>query len=242
MLIGTAIAVVAIGVAIAFASTAGNGGGNPSGSTPAPGANSGEPSSIPSVDSPAAAGAVVKRVTLKPADWGSGYVADSPYENSDLTQNVVDQNCNWSIQPIKDAFATLTRWSKTSGKTVSAVSWTTVYKAPEPAQYSASEQREALQRCPTQSSGKSRIEGIHEIKIPGLNGFDEVVAEEGHQVSDENGNKIDDYYTYLTGRKGKFVLHTEVDRGESGTQEQNRTDASSALSLMLSRLESGASY
>ncbi|MEU9502057.1 hypothetical protein [Streptomyces sp. NPDC048196] len=242
MLIGTGVAVVAIGVAIAFASTAGNGEGNPSGGTASPNTNSGEPSSIPSVDSPAAASDVIKRVTLKPADWGNGYVADTPYENSDLTENTVDQNCNWASEPIKNAFATLTRWSKTSGKTVSAVSWTTVYKTPESAQYSVSDQREALQRCPTQSSGKSRIEGVHEIKIPGLNGFDEVVAEEGHQVSDENGNKVDDYYTYLTGRKGKFLLHTDVDRGESGTQEQNRNDASSALSLMLSRLESGASY
>ncbi|MEE4421090.1 MULTISPECIES: hypothetical protein [Streptomyces] len=241
MLIGTAVAVVAIGVAIAFASTAGNGGGNPSGGTPPPGANSGEPSSIPSVDSPAAAGAVVKRVTLKPADWGSGYVADTPYENSELTQTAVDQNCNAVDRPINNALASLTRWSKASDDTVSAVSWATAYKTAEPAQYNVSEQRSALQRCPTQSLDKSRFEGVHEIKIPELDGFDEVVAEEGHRVSDANGKSIDDYYTYLTGRKGNFVMNTEVERSGTGTQEQNRNDASSALSLMLSRLEGGAS-
>ncbi|WP_158795006.1 hypothetical protein [Streptomyces sp. NRRL S-337] len=240
MLIGTAVAVVAIAVAIAFASTAGNGGGNPSGS-PSPNANSGEPSSIPSVDSVAAASAVVKSVTLKPADWGSGYVAQDPYENSDLNEITVDQNCNWSTQPIAGAFTTLLRSSQTPDKAVLAYSGTTAYKAADSAQYGLTEKREALQRCPTQRSGKTQLEDVHEINIPELKGFDEVVAEEGHEVSDENGNKVDTYYTYLTGRKGNFVLTTEVDRSGTGSQEQNRNDASSALSLMLSRLEGGSS-
>ncbi|WP_158744943.1 hypothetical protein [Streptomyces sp. NRRL S-1448] len=237
MLIGTGVAVVAIGVAIAFATTAGNGGGNPSGSS-----SSGEPSNIPTVDSPAAARAVVNRVTLKPADWGSGYVAADPYENSDLTETTVDQNCNWSDQPIKDAFATLMRLSKTSDGAILTYSWTTAYKAANSAQYSMAENRESLQRCPTQRSGKAQIEDDHEINLPELKGFDEVVAEEGHEVADQNGNKIDTYYTLINGRKGNFILHTEVERTGTGTQEQNRNDASSAISLMLSRLESGASY
>ncbi|MFG3119489.1 hypothetical protein ACGF4C_34635 [Streptomyces sp. NPDC048197] len=242
MLIGTGVAVVAIGVAVAVASIAGNGGGNGSGGTASPNANSGEPSSIPSVDSPAAASAVVKRVTLKPAGWGSGYVAQDPYEDNTLSQNVTDQNCNAASQPINNAFASLSRWSKTSDTTVATFSQTTVYKAADSAQYSLSQQSEALQRCPTVRNGKSRLEDVHEVKVSGLKGFDQVVAEEGHQTSDENGNKVDTYYTYLTGRKGNFVMNTEVDRTGEGTQEQNRNDASSALSLMLNRLGSGASY
>ncbi|WP_310727308.1 hypothetical protein [Streptomyces sp. N2A] len=237
MLIGTAVAVVAIAVAIAFASTAGNGGGN----TPSPNANSGEPSSIPSVDSPAAASTVAKSVTLKPADWGSGYVAQDPYEDSTLSESVTDQNCNAAAQPINNAFASLSRWSKTSDTTVTTFSQTTVYKAADSAQYSLSQQSEALQRCPTVRTGKSRLEDVHEVKVPELKGFDQVVAEEGHQTSDENGNTVDNYYTYLTGRRGNFVMATEVDRSGTGSQEQNRNDASSALSLMLSRLEGGSS-
>ncbi|MFF4286776.1 hypothetical protein ACFY0R_15845 [Streptomyces sp. NPDC001633] len=237
MLIGTGVAVVAIGVAIAFATTAGNGGGNASG-----GSSSGEPSSVPTVDSPAAASAVVKSVTLKPADWGSGYVAQDPYEDNTLSQSVTDQNCKSASQPINNAFATLARWSQAPDATALTFSQTIVYKAEDSAHYSLSEERDALQRCPTVTSGKMRLEDVHEVNVPGLKGFDEVVAEEGHQVSDVDGKTSDIYYTYLTGRKGKFVMNTQAARSGTGTQEQNRNDASSAISLMLSRLESGASY
>ncbi|GAB7034338.1 hypothetical protein JCM4914_57990 [Streptomyces platensis subsp. malvinus] len=234
VLVGAGIGVVGIGVALAFILSAGG--------DYSPNANSGEPSSIPSVDSPAAARTVVNRVTLKPADWGSGYVAEDPYETRDLTDISVDQNCDWAVRSINDAFATLLRSSRTSDKTAFTSARTTVYKAADPARYRMSQQREALQRCPTQKSGKSRIENVHEISIPELKGFDEVVAEEGHQVLDENGEKVDVYYTYLTGRKANYVMTSEVDRSGTETQEQNRNDASSALSLMLSRLEGGASY
>ncbi|MFD8547002.1 hypothetical protein [Streptomyces sp. NPDC059649] len=230
MLVGAGIAVVGIGVALAFTLRAGKG----------PGANSGEPSSLPSVESTVAANAVVKRVTLKPADWGSGYVAQDPYEDSTLSQNSTDQNCNAAAQPINNAFASLARWSRTSDSTVLTYSQTTVYKAAGSAEYSLAKERDALQRCPTVTSGKMRLENVHEVDVPGLSGFDDVVAEEGHQTSDTNGKEADIYYTYLTGRKGDYVMNAEVDR--TGTQEQNRSEASSALSRMLSHLESGASY
>jgi hypothetical protein len=85
-----------------------------------------------------------------------------------------------------------------------------------------------------EAASKARWESIHQVDVPRPKGFDEVVGEEGHLVADENGRPADAYYTYLTGRKGRYLVQTYVTRG--GTPAQNRSDATNALSLMLSRL------
>ncbi|MFI6765070.1 hypothetical protein [Streptomyces sp. NPDC050355] len=182
------------------------------------------------------------REALKPADWGSGFTKSDPYESGDLNRYVPDASCNLTNVPMTNAFATLARYTTKSDGAVSANSEFTTYKAVESAQYQLGQDRETLRQCKTQKSGKERYEDVHQVAIPELKGFDEVVTEEGHYVSDPDGKKVDYYYTDLRGRKGNFVMQADVTRPTgAGTQEQNRNDAVSALLLMLSRLEGGAS-
>ncbi|MFE0190580.1 hypothetical protein [Streptomyces sp. NPDC058989] len=66
-------------------------------------------------------------------------------------------------------------------------------------------------------------------------GFDDLMAEQGHDI----GGGLDSYYTSLTASKGQFVLQSYVSRPGAKTQGRNLNEAVKALSLMLSRLESG---
>lgn len=217
-LIGAAAAVVAIAVVLVIALSGGKSKKNPH------------------IDSSAVALKLARRITLTPADWGAGFVWDDPYENDDLTEGLADSSCKYAMQPIVDALAAVQRSVHATDQTVNANSVLVVYREPSFAQADAARFRVSTQRCRIVNGAedKARWEGVHEVNISGLRGFDEVVAEEGHKVADETGSKADTYYTYLTGRKGQFLMQSYVAR--SGAQGQNRNDAVNALSLMLSRL------
>ncbi|WP_146022158.1 hypothetical protein [Streptomyces sp. CB02959] len=204
------------------------------------GKGGGNASAIPNIDSSVAASDLAKRVTLTPADWGPEFTQDSPYESSELSGNTVDQNCNYVSQTLDNALATLRRNVKKPDGAVIAVSIFTAYQATGSAQSIISRHHDELQRCTAETQGKVRFDDVHAAAIPEIKGFDEVVAEEGHQATDQNGQKADISYTYLTGRKGKFVLEAESDSAP-GSQVQNRSDTVSALQLMLRRLENGGS-
>ncbi|MFE0189547.1 hypothetical protein [Streptomyces sp. NPDC058989] len=208
------------------------------------GDDEGEPSDdsskVPSVSSSAAARNIAKRVTLTPEDWGSSFVRDSPYENSQKYWTVVDQDCKITSEALTGALDSLGRNVRESNKTAYSSSTLITYKGADSAGRAVVQQREPLRRCPTQSmaGGKARSENVHEVDVPDLKGFDDVVAEEGHDVVDADGQKADNYYTYVTASKGQYVLQSLVTRGGSETQEKTRDEAVNALSLMLSRLES----
>ncbi|UXY26043.1 hypothetical protein [Streptomyces sp. HUAS TT20] len=184
----------------------------------------------------ASAREVTRRVALTPADWGSGFTRSDHYENEEKSEGVTDPDCNYVTQPIGNALAVLQRGVQKKDNTVFANSTVVVFRNASSAQADVARLRSDVQRCPTEkeAASKARWEGVHEVDVPGLTGFDEVVGEEGHLVADENGRPADAYYTYLTGRKGRYMVRTYVTRG--GTPTQNRSDATNALSLMLSRL------
>ncbi len=231
VLIGVGVAVVVIVAALAFfAFIGGDDGGEPS-------AN---PSKVPSVSSSEVARDLAKRVTLTPKDWGSSFVQDSPYENTEQYWPVVDQDCKITSKAMAGALDSLERNAKESDNTVLSSTTLTTYKGADSAKRAVVLQREPLQRCPTEivAGSKARTENIHEVNTPDLKGFDDSVAEEGHDVVDSDGQRVDNYYTYLTASKGQFVLQSLVTRSGSGTQEKTREEAVNALSLMLGRLES----
>lgn len=184
----------------------------------------------------ASARGITRRVALTPGDWGSGFTRSDHYENEAKNEGVTDADCNYVTQPIGHALAVLQRSVKKKDETVYANSTVVVYPNAGLAQADVARLRSGVQRCPTEKEAASsaRWENVHEVDIPGLKGFDEVVGEEGHLVADENGRPADAYYAYLTGRKGRYIVQTYVTRG--GTSTQNRSDATNALSLMLSRL------
>ncbi|MFI0215509.1 hypothetical protein [Streptomyces lydicus] len=220
--IGAAAAVVALAVGLIFAFRGGSGPTN-------------VPAKVPTPNSSAEARDVAARVTLTPGDWGPDFAQDSPYEDDALTEDVADQNCNFVAQPMVDALAGLRRSVKKSDSTVFAFSYLFAYKRADFAHHDADHFRADLQRCQTQYQDKAKFEDVHEVKIPELTGFDEVVAEEGRLAVDDQGNKANTYYSYIIGRKGNFLMGSDVTRSETG---QNRDDAVKALKLMLTRLES----
>ncbi|MFI7095965.1 hypothetical protein [Streptomyces lydicus] len=156
-----------------------------------------------------------------------------------MATSLPDQNCEIVAEPLTDALANQWRHAKNSDNTAFASSSLTVYKGADFAKRDIARQRDALQQCPSESetNGKRQWDNVHEAKIPALKGFDDVVAEEGHLGADEKGQKVDTYYVSLTGSRGQYVLNSTISRGPD-TQEQNRTDTTNALSLMLSRLAS----
>ncbi|WP_407286392.1 hypothetical protein [Streptomyces sp. BP-8] len=226
------VAVVVIVTALGFfAFISGDDGGEPSDN----------PSKVPSVSSSAAARNLAKRVALTPKDWGSTFVRNSPYENTGQYWTFVDQDCKITSESLTDALDGLQRNVKESDDTVLSDSSLITYKRADSAESFVARQREPLRRCPKQgiAGSNAQYENIHEVKVPDLKGFDDLVAAEGHATVDSDGQKTDDYYTLLTASKGQFVLQASVTRNGSETQEANRDDAVNALSLMLSRLESG---
>ncbi|MFE1771269.1 hypothetical protein [Streptomyces sp. NPDC059008] len=225
-----AVAVVVV-VAIAFfAFSGGDDGGEPSDDS----------SKVPSVSSSAAARNLAKRVTLTPKDWGASFVRDSPYEITDRYWAVVDQDCKITSESPTAALDIFIRNAKEPDYVAFAQSTVTTYKGADSAERAVARRREPLQRCPTQNvaGSKARVENVHEVDVPDVKGFDDLVAEEGHDTVDSEGQKADSYYTLLTASKGQFVLQAYVTRGGSETQEKTRDEAVNALSLMLSRLES----
>ncbi|WP_148666644.1 hypothetical protein [Streptomyces sp. MOE7] len=226
-MVGAGVALVVIVVVITFGSGGDDGGGTSA------------PATVPSVSSSAAAHDLATHVTLAPADWGSAYVRDSPYEGDDMAKTLPDQNCKIVAESLTDALANQWRNVKNSDNTAFASSSLTVYKGADFAKRDIARQRDALRQCPSESetNGKRQWDNVHEVKNPALKGFDDVVAEEGHLGTDEKGQTVDTYYVSLTGSRGQYVLNSTISRGPD-TQEQNRTDAADALSLMLSRLAS----
>ncbi|MFE0515679.1 hypothetical protein [Streptomyces sp. NPDC058964] len=192
----------------------------------------------PAVSTAAEARGIARRVALTPPDWGSGFTKGDPYESEDTTEGVTDQNCDYATQPIADALSAVRRNVGRTDGTALASSQVVVYRGAEPARADAARLRSEARRCPKvkEAEGNARWEGIHEVALTELKGFDDVVAEEGRLVVDGQGRKSDNYYTNLTGRKGQFVMQAYVTRNGSRTQAQNRRDATNALALMLSRL------
>ncbi|MFF4564946.1 hypothetical protein [Streptomyces sp. NPDC001435] len=214
------VAVLAVvGIAVVFAMSRGGEGGTKQ-----------DPSTA------ASAREITRRVALTPADWGSGFTRSDHYENEEKSEGVTDPDCNYVTQPIVNALAALQRGVRKEDRTVYANSTVVVYRNASSAQADVARLRSDVQRCPMEkeAASKARWESVHQVDVPRPKGFDEVVGEEGHLVADENGRPADAYYTYLTGRKGRYLVQTYVTRG--GTPAQNRSDATNALSLMLSRL------
>ncbi|MFJ3309860.1 hypothetical protein ACIPSA_44050 [Streptomyces sp. NPDC086549] len=190
------------------------------------------------VGSPAAAREIARRVALAPADWGMGVTKGDPYESEDMTEGVTDQNCDYASRSIANALAAMRRNVRKPDGTVLASSQIVVYRKPEFARADLSRLRSEVRRCPMvkEAEGLARWDGVHEVRIPELKGFDEVVGEEGRLVVDGDGRKADNYYTNLTGRKGQFVMQTYVTRNGKESQAENRRDATKALDLLLGRL------
>ncbi|MET7631799.1 hypothetical protein ABZS53_15285 [Streptomyces sp. NPDC005499] len=186
---------------------------------------------------PVDASALAKRVTLAPADWNSGYKRAAPYESADLTEGVTDAKCKYSIKPVTNALGGRQRNVQSADETVYVTSELIVFKQPAAAHQTITRFRRGTMRCRTVEAAddKSQWKDVHEVEIP-KKGFDEVAAEEAHQVLDATGQTMDAYYIYAYGRKGQYLMEAYVARSGSGTQEQNRHDAVAALTLMLSRL------
>ncbi|MBL1087281.1 hypothetical protein JK359_35890 [Streptomyces actinomycinicus] len=192
----------------------------------------------PAVDTPTKAREVARRVALTPVDWGPDYVrSSSQYEGEDKSVQFADDDCQLVTQEGVNMLADLDRNVDKANKTVSATSKVVVYRDAGSAQADAARYRSDAKHCEkeTKANSKLRWEGIRQIDISTVKGFDGVVsAEEGHTVSGPTGEKLDSYYTSVIGRKGQFLLQTIVQRASS--PGQNRQEALNALSLMLSRL------
>ncbi|MFE2964518.1 hypothetical protein ACFXKC_12760 [Streptomyces sp. NPDC059340] len=193
---------------------------------------------LPRVGSSLLARDLASRVTLTPSDWGPGFAEDNPYEDMDMNEGVADHNCKYVREPTVGALAVLARNVKSTDEVVYDSSTFTVYQGAIFAQSDMVRTREDAQRCKTERDAETKVrwEDVHTVDMPTPKGFDDVVAEEGRQVTDEKGRKVDVYYTFLVGRKDAFVMQSYVSR--YGTQVGNRSDAVNALSLMLSRLYS----
>lgn len=217
MLIGAAAAVVAVAVGLAIAL-------------------SGRDQGHERVRSAAQARDLAKRVALTPADWGSGYVRSDPYETDQVVQSVADDSCTLSVRQPVNELAALERNAQKSDRTVADTSTVVVHRDTGSATADIARFRSDTRRCRTEydAATKQKWEDVHAVDVPALKGFDELSGEEGHQVADEAGQKVDTYYTQLTGRKGQVVVQATVAR--SGGRGQNREEAANALSLMLGRL------
>ncbi|MBL1086589.1 hypothetical protein JK359_32310 [Streptomyces actinomycinicus] len=147
-----------------------------------------------------------------------------------------DQDCKLVMQPILNAFGTLSRTVQAQDASVYATSTLIVYRSDDFARAALARWHDDATRCKTERDSANRVawDRIHPIEVPKPKGLDDVVAEEGHSPIDEKGGPADTYYTYITGRKGPFLVQSYMAR--SGTQVQNREQALNALSLMASRL------
>ncbi|MCZ0988833.1 hypothetical protein [Streptomyces diastatochromogenes] len=219
MLIGAAAAVVAVAVAVGLAIVLG-----------------GRDQGHERVRTVAQARDLAKRVALAPADWGSGYVRSDPYETDQVVQSVADASCTLSVQPPANELAALERNAQKSDRTVADTATVVVHRDTASAAADIARFRADTRRCRTEydSATKQKWEDVHAVDVPAVKGYDELSGEEGHQVADEAGQKVDIYYTQLTGRKGQVVVQATVAR--SGGRGQNREEAANALSLMLGRL------
>lgn len=216
-LIGAAAAVVAIAVGLVILLSGGEQGHEP-------------------VETAAQARDLARRVALKPADWGAGYVRSTPYETADVTESFADASCYLEVHTPVNLLAALERNAQSSDRMVLSTSTVIVHRDTGSAAAGIARFRTDPWRCGTEydSASKQKWVDVRAVGVPGLKGFDEVAGEEGHQVVDETGLKLDQYYTQLTGRKGQVLMQATVAR--PGSQGRNREEAVHALTLMLSRL------
>lgn len=186
------------------------------------------------VDTPAEARKLAARVALTPANWGGGFKPSTPYETGEEPETVADDDCSLVNKPADDVLAVLERDSERESPApyVIAQSIVRVHRTPGSAQADIARLRSDTQRCQTLSSGKRRLEDVHEVTMATPEGFDEVAVEEGRVAVDDTGRSVDTPYTQIAGRKDQLVLQATV----TGSPQENRSAAVKALSEMLNRV------
>ncbi|MFE3496802.1 hypothetical protein ACFXOS_27685 [Streptomyces sp. NPDC059175] len=184
----------------------------------------------------AAAHALASNVVLAPSDWGPGFGRADPYEFDPADEDVVLGNCEYGGRAARSGtLAAVQRVVLHPSSGLTGTSEVRVFTDDPTAKRYVAEVPDQIRRCPTQHGGKALYTGVHETPPPEVPGLEEVVAEEGSQVTADDGTGVDNRYLVLTGRTGRTVLRTSAVAG-AGQEARIRRVATDALLEMQRRL------
>ncbi|WP_078067619.1 hypothetical protein, partial [Streptomyces jeddahensis] len=230
LIVGGSVVVVGL-VVLLVTLLRGGGGGDSAGDTVSPSPGDSASLAVEARD-------LADRVTLTPADWGSGFARSDPYEDTSLDEVMVQSTCKLAVQkPRPGTLAAMTRTSVHNEDGVTAVAETRAYADQPAAEKFVADTRDSLHRCSTQTYGKVRWEDVREAVAPDVEGFDELVSEESRQVTYKDGSKANLIYISVMGRTGHTVLNAWA-AGPPETESRLRKLVTDGLQLMRQRLTS----
>ncbi|MFF9014578.1 hypothetical protein ACF09C_16620 [Streptomyces sp. NPDC014870] len=147
-------------------------------------------------------------VAMDAADWGPGYTRGNPYETDPAPEWEVKTTCEGLTQGKRHGtLAAINRVVKQPQTENIASTEVRVFADVATAESFLTDVESATRRCPEQYTGKTRWAGVRQATAPTVAGFDEIVAEEGRQVTDDAGEKTDFPYVVYVGRSGDTTLH-----------------------------------
>ncbi|MCX4513276.1 hypothetical protein OHA27_23750 [Streptomyces sp. NBC_01619] len=186
-------------------------------------------------DSEQQAAASVARVSATAKDWGAGFIEDDD-PPSDAGEVRVREDCSHYLKADRPGtLAVLVRFVARKEPAREAFSEVRLYDNVATAEKYMDDWEEAVHRCPTQTDGKERFEDIREAYSPQLSGFDEVLLEEGRRIAGDDGEKLDEVFVGMVGRRGEFIVQASV-FGPAGHATELRTLVVGAMQRMQRRV------
>ncbi|MFD7320225.1 hypothetical protein ACFV9D_03905 [Streptomyces sp. NPDC059875] len=177
-------------------------------------------------------------VALDAPDWGSGYKRAEEYETDPAPEWEVKSTCEGFAQSSRAG--TLAAIGRAVTHPVSGLISTTevrVFADAATAESYLNDVESGTRRCPEQHSGKTRWAGVRQATAPEVAGFDAIVAEDGRQVSDADGQTTDYPYVVYTGRSGATTLAVIDYEAPDGVPARLAERATGILKKLQQRLE-----
>jgi hypothetical protein len=110
-----------------------------------------------------------------------------------------------------------------------------VFADEDTAKQYVADMRDGIDRCPEQHRGRERWVEVRTPRAPRVPGFDQLLLEQGRQVSAEDGTRADRVYVLLTARADANVL-TSSAGGPADDLTEIREQAVRGLRKMRQRL------
>lgn len=174
------------------------------------------------------------RTAATAEDWGTGFVENG--DPGDEGELVLRRDCEVIIKDDRPGtLAVLIRNVARKEPATEGYSESRVYNNVTTAKKYLADIQEGIHRCPAQHEGQARYEGIREAANPPVSGFDTVVSEVGRKTVGIDGEKLNQAYLAMTGRKKEAVLQVTVFGPAEAEAELSRL-AAHALQRMEQRL------
>ncbi|MFJ3580785.1 hypothetical protein ACIPPS_00895 [Streptomyces sp. NPDC090127] len=234
--------VVALGLAVALVALLRGGDGDGGGSASSPRVSSpGVAAEVPDEAARAKAQTLAAGVAMDAPDWGPGYERAEQYQNDPAPELEVKSSCEIFDQTgRKGTLAAVRRSVRQPTTGLLHHTEVRVFADAATAESYMSDVESGTRRCQEQTSGKVRFADVRQAGAPDVAGYDAIVAEDGRQVTDENGAKSDYPYVLYTGRSGAATLSVFA-FGEAAAGQAPLTErATGALQKLQRRLEAAS--